>query len=78
MPSEKALKKHLHAIWYHYYRLQNALQNAHWAYVIRYTEDNESECCKRASDLKTAVERNTKDAIAEVIQKEIKIKIRGY
>lgn len=78
MPSEKQLRKHLSSIWFHYYRLQNALQKAHWADVIRYNNDNQSECCKRASDLKTAIERNTKEAIAEVIQNQEKTKARGY
>lgn len=78
MLTEKKLRNHLHRIWFHYYRLQKALEEAHWADVIRYTSENEGECCALHSKLKGAIEKNTKDAIAETIQMQIKTKVRGY
>lgn len=78
MPTEKQVRKSLKRLWYHWYRLQAALNDAHYKDVIQYLPTNHGECCELHAKLKRAIEDHTKKAIAESVQESIREKVRGY
>lgn len=75
--TEKKLRQHLHRIWFHWARLQTALKDAHHADVIKYPKDlpYADTCCSHLWLVRLAVEKFTKDQLAETIQREIRSKV---
>lgn len=73
--TEKKLKKSLHRIWFHYNRLQIALNQAHHNEIISY-EDHKTEApCESMYELKTRIENTTRNTIARTFHSEIRSKV---
>jgi hypothetical protein len=77
--TEKKLRKHLRRIWFHWYRLQDALNAAHEANVIVYPNGNDKKTvCGHHWETRKAVEYFTAGTIADTIQNKIRQESGGW
>ena len=73
--TERKVKKHLHRIWFHFYRLQSALNDAHNKDVIKY-ENYDNGPCKKLYELRDRIYETTKEQAATAVHESVKEKIR--
>lgn len=72
--TEKMARESLHRIWFHFVRLQNALNHAHNIDLIKY-EGYENGPCSQAYKLKEVIELTTQKQLADIIHREIRNKV---
>ena len=72
MMTEKQMEESLNRIWFHFEKLQNALNDAHNRGLIKYTNYQEDSPCEALAETRNRFKRVTKDQIAEIIQKKFR------
>jgi hypothetical protein len=70
--TEQKVRKHLHRIWFHWARLQKALNDAHNAEIIVYGSYTDEGPCFSLYQLKDRLEATTKDAIAKTLHRSLR------
>ncbi len=71
------MEKQLRRIWFHYNRLQNALNAAHNDGLIKYDDSKYAELapCQTLWETRGRIEATTKNQIADLVQREIRSKV---
>ncbi len=72
--TEKKIKRHLHRLWFHWSRLENALHDAHNSGVISYEGYQGTAPCESLHELKARIELATKEQLSTVIHREMRHK----
>lgn len=69
--TEKKIRKAIRRVWFHWYRLQNALNDAHIQEVIVYPQDKGEPpvptCCDASWEVRERFEKWTSKKLAETI-----------